>query len=352
MNRHPKVSVCVPTYNRAHYLSSCLDSIFGQTFSDFEVIVADNASTDGTPKMAAGFSDPRLRYVRNPSNLGQIPNINRALSFCTGDYVSICHDDDVYAPDMLQRQVEVMTEHPNVSLVHTAVWMMSETGEIRRLHRVSKDNYIVKGTEAFFRYLAHSHDIVFSTVMVRKTCYEAVGSFDSAFLCADFEMWLKLALQGDIAYLAEPLAGYRVHSASASSSMNANKWFGEYFEIFNRAITEAHTKRPELSIPVETLRAQAYRSQARRSRIEAAACIAAANYAAAVQYIEAASRMDPSWKGQCADWLLRLGADSLGGAVLRFVREARRRYALWAIRRRVASTGNLLQAFSSVGHKV
>lgn len=331
MNRPPLVSVCVPTFNRAHYLPQCLESILGQTFGDFELIVQDNASTDETPNVVTQCRDPRVRYYRNDRNLGQIPNINCGIAHATGDYVSVCHDDDVYASTMLQRQVDTLARYPRVGLVHTAVWLMTETGALRGVHRVSQEDYVRRGREAFLRYLAFGHDIVFTTAMVRRACYEQAGSFHPAYLCADFDMWLRLALHCDVAYLAEPLAGYRVHAANATSGMTAVRWFAEYFEIFDRAVAIAAEKSLEISIPVERLRAQACQYQARRSRIEAAACIAVGNYTAAAEYVTAASRMDPSLMGSLRDNLLRLGCNQVGCFMLGGVRGLRRRLKVWPL---------------------
>lgn len=340
MGHTPKVSVCVPTFNRAVYLTHCLRSILRQTFQDFELIVVDNASTDETPDAVAQLKDPRLRYHRNPTNIGQIPNINHAIELARGEYVSICHDDDLFAPHMLERELEVMSDHPEVVLVHTAVWLLSATGNIRGIHRVSRRDYLLKSREAFLRYLALSHDIVFSTVMVRRAAYRCVGPFNPEYLCADFEMWLKLTLHGDIAYLAEPLAGYRIHTSSASSGMTAARWFGEYFDIFDRTMEAGQASIPDLPMLSKGLRARALSHQARRARIEAASCIASGNYAAAFHYIEAATHMDPSFKGVLADSLLRLGMNPVGRPFFSGLKNARRALKLWSLRSNGASALN------------
>jgi len=325
------VSVCVPTFNRATYLAQCLESILQQTFTDFELIVIDNASTDETPSVVAEISDSRLRYYRNPTNIGQIRNVNRGLALASGEYICVCHDDDVYTPDILRREVEVMSDHPGVVLVHTAVWSLSDSGIVQGIHRVNRRDYIMKSHEGFLRYLMLGHDIVFSTVMVRRACYQRVGSFNPNYLCADFEMWLKLALQGDIAYLAEPLAGYRMHASSATSGMTAAWWFGEYFEIFDWAVEAGQASVPDLPILSKSLRSRACCYQARRARIEAASCIAGGNYTAASQHVEAAARMDPSFTGMLADGLLRLGLNIVGRTLLSRFRAARRCLKMWSL---------------------
>lgn len=115
---------------------------------------------------------------------------------------------------------------------------MSETGAVRGIHRVSQQNYVTKGREAFLRYLAFGHDIVFTTAMVRRVCYEQAGRFHSAYLCADFDMWLRLALRCDIAYLAEPLAGEVRGSVSLARAPR----------YFRQAQSLSHTQKEECTL--------------------------------------------------------------------------------------------------------
>jgi glycosyltransferase involved in cell wall biosynthesis len=323
MAHRPIVSVCVPTFNRAKFLAKSLESILRQSFSDFEVVVVDDASTDETTAVVQKFSEPRLSYYRNNHNLGQIENLNRCLELARGEYVCIFHDDDVYAPRILEREVDVLSRNPGVGLVHTAVWILSEAGRVRRVHRVSDSNYVRPGREAFLAYLWRAHDIVFSTAMVRASCYTAVGGFDPRFILADGDMWLRIALDFDIAYIAESLAGYRMHHASASRTMPPVRWFGEYFEIFDKNIKIARDRMPYLDEQQAQLLAEARRHQARRSRLEAAASIASGQYSLAANYIQVASELDPSLPGRAGDTILRAALNPLGRLAmlgLRFVR--------------------------------
>lgn len=323
MCRQPPVSVCVPTYNRARFLAASLESILRQSFPDFELLVVDDGSTDETPTVVEKFSDPRLTYHRNDRNLGQIENLNRCIELARGEYVCICHDDDVYAPRILEREVEMLSHNPTAGLVHTAVWVLTEEGRVRRVHRVSDRDYVRPGRESFVTYLRSAHDIVFSTAMVRRSCYAAVGRFDPRFILADGDMWHRIALDFDIAYIAEPLAGYRVHRESASRTMTPARWFGEYFEIFDKNIELARGRMPGIAAREAELRTEARRRQARRSRIEAAARIADGKYELAAKYISVASELDPSLAGLSSDALLRAARNPAGRAALRSLRLVR-----------------------------
>jgi len=235
----------------------------------------------------------------------------------------VFHDDDMYDPRILEKQLNVFSRHERVGLTHTAVWLLTEDGLIRKLHRVSKRDYVRDGSEAFLDYLRFSHDIVFSTVMVRRRCYEHVGRFNPRYMCADFDVWLRIALNYGIAYIAEPLAGYRIHSGTASKGMSAPEWFREYFEIFDNAIHMGLDKVPGLEKMEPFLRREAFRSQARRSRIEAAAQIAAGEYEVALEYLNAAIRMDSSIAGTLRGRALSVLRNKTGGSVLRALRGLR-----------------------------
>src|SRR5437868_4868847 len=117
----PRVSVCVPTYNRAPLLKNFLSSILNQTFRDYEVIVADNCSTDDTRAVVAAFTDPRLSYHRHDRNIGPFANMNWLIERARGTYLCIVHDDDLYFPEFLARECALLEAHPGMGMVHCAV---------------------------------------------------------------------------------------------------------------------------------------------------------------------------------------------------------------------------------------
>ena len=117
----PAVSVCIPTFNYGRFLPDAIKSVLAQTFTDFELVVVDNASTDATAELMEAFvrSDPRIRFFRNAENVGIVKNFNRALGHATGDYVKILCADDLLAPAALERSLAVIRNNPAVSLVTT-----------------------------------------------------------------------------------------------------------------------------------------------------------------------------------------------------------------------------------------
>lgn len=117
MRSQPLVSVCIPSYNSEEFIAATLESVLSQKFADFEVVVADDKSTDGTIPVIKAFKDPRIRFVENEQNLGLGRNWNNVLSCARGEYVKLLGDDDVLYPECLGRQVEALECPANASAV-------------------------------------------------------------------------------------------------------------------------------------------------------------------------------------------------------------------------------------------
>ncbi len=126
----PKVSIGIPVYNGADYLGSALDAIIAQTFRDWEVVICDNASTDDTPAIGEAYAakDSRIRYVRNPENIGASPNFNKVYHETTGEYFAWHAHDDYYAPTWLQRCVEALDGNRDVVLAYSQMAMLDMEG--------------------------------------------------------------------------------------------------------------------------------------------------------------------------------------------------------------------------------
>src|SRR5437899_10540181 len=128
----PRVSMAVPVYNGERYLGEALDSLLAQTYHDFELIICDNASTDGTGEIARSYAsmDERVRYVRNERNLGLAGNVKRAFQLSSGEYFRWHAADDVCAPQFLARCVAVLDRHPAVVLAYPRTKLLDADGRV------------------------------------------------------------------------------------------------------------------------------------------------------------------------------------------------------------------------------
>jgi glycosyltransferase involved in cell wall biosynthesis len=202
----PAVSICLTTHNRAHLLGRTLESLLGQSFADFELIVSDDCSTDRTCEVVATWAarDARIRYRRNSTNLGMPGNLNAAIAQAEGDYIANLHDGDIYRPDLIEKWRTALDTHVLSPFVFNAYDCQLPSGK----HRIDciTTEPIVVGTSIARYYFSTFSSCVWGTVMARREAYEAAGPFDSRFgFISDVAMWLRLGCGADVAYVPEPL---------------------------------------------------------------------------------------------------------------------------------------------------
>lgn len=220
-----KVSVCIPVYNGSNYIAAAIQSILSQTYTDLHLFVCDNCSTDNTEEIVRTFTDSRVTYIRNSTNLGPVGNANRCLELADGEYVSIFHHDDVMLPRNLELKVHVLDTNPAVGFVHSNIMLVDAdaqviAGDIWNVD--SRRNYIDDGMSVLHRYLEYlplGASIFIGSVLARRSCYEDVGQFSGDVPnCADSEMWMRMMIFYKVACIGVPLVLYRAHPGSASSS--------------------------------------------------------------------------------------------------------------------------------------
>lgn len=228
----PPLTIALLTYNRKHYLKEALDAILCQTFTDFDLLVMDNGSTDGTAEMVLANRDPRLTYVRHPPGHGPEYNGACAQWFARGKRLLGAHDDDVLEPTMVELQMAFMDAHPDVMAVATNASLINEHGEIvqAQLKEFQGDTLFQKGEYLPF-YLKNKYPLPLSSLMVdtrtigRNTTrkyFETINS-DDIFLAGDVFYGCMLNCLGPLGLLGKPLLRYRIHQAQSSVNMNLVK---------------------------------------------------------------------------------------------------------------------------------
>ena len=218
MTRAPRVSFVVPCYKLGHLLGECITSILSQSYEDFEVIVMDDCSPDATGEVVAAIRDPRVRCVRNGKNLGHMRNYNRGVAAARGTYVwLISADDRLRRPYVLERFVAVMDRRPHAGYVFCPVVRFQGAADLRVYgDRGAADAIFPR--RRFFTTLLDGNCVPAASAMARKECYMRLGMYPLDLPFAnDWYIWALFAFAHDVAYLAEPMVGWRVHEGNMTN---------------------------------------------------------------------------------------------------------------------------------------
>jgi glycosyltransferase involved in cell wall biosynthesis len=209
----PRVSIGLPVYNGEKYLSIAIESILGQTFTDFELIICDNASTDRTEEISRYFAekDARVKYFRNQSNLGAGPNFGKALKLGCGEYFKWAAHDDVLAPTFLERCVAELDSDPTAVLAHGSVDIIDEHGHtIATYDSNLLDAGSHRASTRFGSVVLNDHKCIDVFGLIRRSQLVSTAGHES-FPGSDRVLLAELSLQGKFIYLAEPLLQNREH---------------------------------------------------------------------------------------------------------------------------------------------
>jgi glycosyltransferase involved in cell wall biosynthesis len=235
-----KVSVAIPAYNGEAFIAEAVKSVLAQTYQDFELLVVDDRSTDATMDIVRGFSDPRISIAQNEDRMGIPANWNRCLTLATGELVCVFHQDDVMLPQNLEAKMSQFAADPGLSLVHSGAELLVEsstpTPPADWIERASED-FTVEGLEYFYKLLFRGNVICAPTVIARRQQLLDLGGFDEELgFTSDYEMWLKLCLQGKVSFLSRPLLRYRWHSRNASHDFRYERGVDESLLAAQRAV--------------------------------------------------------------------------------------------------------------------
>lgn len=243
----PKVSVVIPAYNTLAYLPQSLASALGQTFTDFDVLIVNDGSTDAIEAWAAQLTDPRVRLVTQ-ANQGLPGARNTGITDTEGEYIAFLDGDDLWKPDKLAKQVALLDSRPEVGLVHTSVSFIDARGDA-----ISSPVAAHGDGDVYREFLTFNEFYMVrcgSTPLVRRACFGKVGLFDPSLKFAeDWEMWTRVAAHYHVATIAENLVLYRQHAS------NLTKNYAIMTPHFTKIIERAFADAPE---KYRDLRGQAY----------------------------------------------------------------------------------------------
>jgi len=216
----PRVSVIVPAYNAAVYLPFAIDSVLAQTYSDWEVVIVDDGSTDHTRAVVDSYRpklQDRLHYIHQP-NRGLPAARNTGIRAAHGEFIALLDADDVWLPHRLERGVAAMDADPSAGLVHARVVRINAQGTVTGELKVEPE--YMSGGIARHVYTRRAH-IVCPTVLFRRSCLQTAGWFDESMQATeDRDLWFRIALRYKVAYINEVLAYYRLSPSSMTSNLD------------------------------------------------------------------------------------------------------------------------------------
>lgn len=206
------VTILLSVYNGADYIAETIDSILAQTFSDFDFLIIDNASTDQTAAILDRYSDSRIRRYRNDRQLTLTESLNKGLSLTESSCIARIDADDIARPDRLARQVDYLNEHPAVTLVGTWCEFMDHHG-----HPCGEPFMPPEADSLLRDALASFNPVAHPSACFRLAAARAAGGYPEAYSYAqDMGLWIRLARQGELANIPEFLTCIRIHPGQES----------------------------------------------------------------------------------------------------------------------------------------
>jgi len=225
------ISICIPVYNGEKYIEETLNSIINQTYQNIEIIVSDNASTDNTYSIVKQFmdKDSRVKYYRNETNLGYSGNLNKLIDLANSEYIAIYHADDIYANNIIEKEVDFLNENSELAGCFTLGKMIDSSGTpIKNKFIYNETNLIddlIIDLSFFIKRMYESGNVfICPTSMIKKRVYQELNgySMDVKFI-EDQDMWTRILEKYKLGIVAKELISYRVHDSQGSSYYSASQ---------------------------------------------------------------------------------------------------------------------------------
>ena len=213
-----KVSIIIPTYNRAYCIERSIKSVLEQTYQEFELLIVDDGSSDNTQDVVNSIEDERIRYVPMPENKGVAAARNEGIRQAAYEYIAFQDSDDVWKPDKLEKQMQVLCENLWAGMVYCAYEGHREDGNMVIVPDEQMPLYDKQGD--IYHKLLCRNTIGAPTVLVRKECFLRAGLFCENMTCLeDWELFVRIAKDYEIVFMEEPLLIVHVKDGGVSSNV-------------------------------------------------------------------------------------------------------------------------------------
>jgi len=205
----PRFSVIIPLYNKAPYVGKTVESVLGQTFGDYELIIVDNGSNDGSHEIVAAFTDHRITIVRLEENVGVSNARNKGVAMATAPFVTFLDADDWWEPTFLEEMAGLIDRHPDAGIYGTGYYIV-KNGK-KRLAPIGVDEGFEEGEINYCAVYAKTlcMPLTSITVAMPKAVFDETGGFKPHLkLGEDFDLWIRIALKHKTVFLNKPLSNY------------------------------------------------------------------------------------------------------------------------------------------------
>ncbi|MEZ5361550.1 MAG: glycosyltransferase [Bryobacterales bacterium] len=248
----PRVSIIVPTYNRRAFLADALESIWAQTYQDFEVIVVDDGSTDDTREYLEGLREPRLRSLFRP-HAGVCEAANAGLRAARGELVARLDSDDTWLPDMLEVEIAALDARPDAGLVYARAQFVDAKGNPKG--RTTGMPLRFPGDS--LRSMLYEDCTTQCTIVARRKALEVIGLYDSDLATSeDWDLWLRFARRHTFVFLDRVTAHYRMHEGNSTSNRNRLR-FATMLET-RRKVLDKFFSDDNVPVAAQAMRPRAY----------------------------------------------------------------------------------------------
>lgn len=225
------ISIIIPAYNSAKYISLAVKSVLNQTYQDFELLIIDDGSTDNTKEIIESFKDKRIEYIYQ-NNTGAASARNTGIKKAKGEYIAFLDADDRWKPDKLARQIKEITCNPETAMIYSAIEIIyeeiSDTKTVR-FKKYNNNDFIKSLLVDPFKSIPLP-----STVLIKKSSLHKAGEFNSDYFTGeDWDLWLRVASFGECRYIDEVLVTKLTHSSSITNSMDLELTGKTHFELLN-----------------------------------------------------------------------------------------------------------------------
>lgn len=242
------ISVLLPVFNGEKFLSKSIDSILSQTYKDFELIIWDDSSKDGSAEIITSYHDSRIRVFKNITNQGLFKTLNLAISQAKGEWIRLWSQDDIMKLNCLKTEIEFHRQHPEIGMSYCARDIIDDLGKVIMVAPEDKTPDIVSpelATQIMFYYGSIAGNI--STVAIKKSVFDNIGLFrEDTQAAGDFDMWVRISSKYPIGFIHKPLTLLRCHRYQFS------RWrgMGLVFIIEEREVYQSLLERlpPEIEV--------------------------------------------------------------------------------------------------------